>query len=472
MLRIALFAILSVGILLFFPSSSSILFPWVGGDYVVFRTIGDGWFNGLIPYKDLFDHKGPLMYLIQLVGTVLYPGKYGIWILELLCTVLILELIFRIGVEIAASKILNYISVLVALIFISAYIDGGNTVEQWSLPFQCLALLFFLRYFNKKTSLRWTALINGICFGSVALIRINDNCVICGIVAGMLIYFIRNKNIRDLLYSVLYFTLGILLALVPCIVYFAVHDALQQFIYCNFIFNVHYKAVWDGGFSAINIKNNLICLLPCIILMILVLYKKRVNPIFNLTFFLIALVTLSTFITGAAYSHYFLMAIPVAALCVQCSSRLKRYMKVLVFILVVAPVIYRNQGLPALRLEAIESHMASKMVLHQTEMFGCIPLAEADSVYAFGDFLVCSELLKQHSLPIGKYFFIQEKLATVDRVISDDIRDAFFKASPKWVVGTCDLRESDFFIGFDSLYDCVAGPDSNNEKCFIYRKKN
>ena len=41
--------------------------------------------EGKLPYRDLFDHKGPLLYLIQRVGIGLTPGSYiGVWILELI----------------------------------------------------------------------------------------------------------------------------------------------------------------------------------------------------------------------------------------------------------------------------------------------------------------------------------------------------------------------------------------------------
>lgn len=56
-------------IILFFCSKNSFLYffnDWV--DANAFFTMGKGMFNGLVPYKDLFEQKGPLLYLIYGIG--------------------------------------------------------------------------------------------------------------------------------------------------------------------------------------------------------------------------------------------------------------------------------------------------------------------------------------------------------------------------------------------------------------------
>ena len=65
-------------------SKASFLYPFNGwDDFNSFYTVGSGWANGLIPYKDLFEQKGPFLYLIFMIGYLISPYKFiGVFLLE------------------------------------------------------------------------------------------------------------------------------------------------------------------------------------------------------------------------------------------------------------------------------------------------------------------------------------------------------------------------------------------------------
>lgn len=69
--RIYLYALL-IGyacLLMFFCTKSSPLYiinDWY--DANAYFTMGKGMMNGAVPYRDLFDHKGPLLYLLYGIG--------------------------------------------------------------------------------------------------------------------------------------------------------------------------------------------------------------------------------------------------------------------------------------------------------------------------------------------------------------------------------------------------------------------
>lgn len=72
-----IFALSSLMILMF-NSRSSFLYPdngWV--DAQAFYTVGRGWMHGLIPYRDLFEQKGPLLYLLYGLGWLIDPHGFG-----------------------------------------------------------------------------------------------------------------------------------------------------------------------------------------------------------------------------------------------------------------------------------------------------------------------------------------------------------------------------------------------------------
>ena len=62
------------------------MYPFNGwDDFNSFYTVGSGWANGLIPYKDLFEQKGPLLYLIFMIGYLMSPYKFiGVFGIEVI----------------------------------------------------------------------------------------------------------------------------------------------------------------------------------------------------------------------------------------------------------------------------------------------------------------------------------------------------------------------------------------------------
>ena len=63
---------IAVGFTLVFSVSTSPLYPKYygatelidGGDSLQFQQIGKGWLEGKVPYRDMFDHKGPIIFLL------------------------------------------------------------------------------------------------------------------------------------------------------------------------------------------------------------------------------------------------------------------------------------------------------------------------------------------------------------------------------------------------------------------------
>ena len=65
------------------------LHPWICADTKidssVFRVVAFMMSKGFMPYRDSFDHKGPLLYIINWLGNnQIFNGK--LWIIEILMT--------------------------------------------------------------------------------------------------------------------------------------------------------------------------------------------------------------------------------------------------------------------------------------------------------------------------------------------------------------------------------------------------
>lgn len=80
-----LWCIGAAAVLLAVCSKSSPLYPlndWM--DANIFYTMGKAMMNGSVLYRDVFDHKGPLLYLIYGLGwCVDHTGFLGVFLLEI-----------------------------------------------------------------------------------------------------------------------------------------------------------------------------------------------------------------------------------------------------------------------------------------------------------------------------------------------------------------------------------------------------
>lgn len=86
-------------------------------DSSVFLYIGKMMQKGLLPYKDLFDHKGILLYFIEYLGILISPNNLnGIWLLELFNMIITTWIMFKIASLYTNDRMVKYISIVSVII--------------------------------------------------------------------------------------------------------------------------------------------------------------------------------------------------------------------------------------------------------------------------------------------------------------------------------------------------------------------
>ena len=142
-----------------------------GTDSVVFLYIGRIILNGGMPYRDAFDHKGPLVYLLDAAGLAV-GGVFGVWLLELLFLTVSTIFAYKTARFFAAPPIALFTTV-VAILWYTARCDS-NFCETWSVPFLLTSLYFWIRYLKSGCQIGKTATFTvGLCFAGVLLLKPN-----------------------------------------------------------------------------------------------------------------------------------------------------------------------------------------------------------------------------------------------------------------------------------------------------------
>ena len=84
--RIGLLALIIAAAVLFFCSKSSPAYPindWSAAN--IYFSAGKGMLAGRVMYRDLYDHKGPLIYALHALCALVCPADFtGVWVLEIL----------------------------------------------------------------------------------------------------------------------------------------------------------------------------------------------------------------------------------------------------------------------------------------------------------------------------------------------------------------------------------------------------
>ena len=142
-----------------------------GTDSTVFLYIGRLILNGGVPYRDAFDHKGPLVYLLDAFGLAIH-GVFGVWLLELLFLTVSAVFAYKTARLLAPSGIALFTAVI-ALLWYTARCDS-NFCETWSVPLLLISLYYWVRYLLEGCRIgNRAAFLVGFCFAGVLLLKPN-----------------------------------------------------------------------------------------------------------------------------------------------------------------------------------------------------------------------------------------------------------------------------------------------------------
>ena len=221
-------------------------------DSGVFLTISKGISSGMVPYRDFFDHKGPLLYFINWIGWEI--GKTsGVWFIEILLMSIAAFFSFK-TLKIFMSNKGAIAGTLLGMFSIVPFYEQGNLTEEYALPFIYIALFFFTDYFvkNTKISIKKLLLI-GACFGSSVLLRPNMFAVWLVFSPLILLTYLYKKHYDLIIRFIFYFFIGTSLVFSPFAYYLLKNGAFNEFISQFFLFNSLYAS--QGISISVFIKN-------------------------------------------------------------------------------------------------------------------------------------------------------------------------------------------------------------------------
>ncbi len=181
-----LFAALAAFAGLVLSTKSSFLYPlndWV--DVQCFFTVGRGVVHGLMPYRDLYEQKGPLVYLLYALGAAISENSFvGVFVVECLCFAAFLHLCGKIAETLTGLRGAYWpgAALPAVLIPLSPAFSHGGSAEELILPVFALGLWLVLRVLGRKDGFTDG---EGIALGLCAAAALWMKYTFCGLFLGL-----------------------------------------------------------------------------------------------------------------------------------------------------------------------------------------------------------------------------------------------------------------------------------------------
>ena len=281
-------------------------------DSSVFKTIALMMDKGYMPYRDSFDHKGPLLYVINYLGLKIAYYR-GVWVFEFSFMTITLFMLYKIA-RLKTGILSSILVALTAATMLFKYFEAGNLTEEYAMPFIAIGIYIFLDYLL-NTKISWYRLvISGASMGAVCLLRPNMIAVWLVFCSAIFFKTIAEKDWKQLGRFVLWFIVGVVLMVTPFAVWLAANGALQACIEDYIVFNMQYTSA-EGGRASLGAKwtsfftfaSNTIYIFA--LLGIIYNLKKKLFVDFTYAAYLIISLVLLC-LSGMTYPHYGMVLVP------------------------------------------------------------------------------------------------------------------------------------------------------------------
>lgn len=259
--RLLLLSMLFSALFLGICSKSSPLYPlndWV--DVHCFFTMGRGILEGIVPYRDLYEQKGPVLYFLFALSALISDRSFwGVFLMEAVTYGLFLYFCGRIAAIYLEEKPAVYFitAILGAVIPVSKAFSHGGGAEQLCLFMLAYSLWSVLASLHEKRPLSfWEAFLNGVFAAAVLYIKFTMLGFYMGLALFVLIWYPSEKySGKALLSTIGQFLLGVGAVSAVVFGYFAIHGAVADFMTVYFYNNLFLYPVETQGSKLELIEN-------------------------------------------------------------------------------------------------------------------------------------------------------------------------------------------------------------------------
>ena len=244
---------ISAALLLVCSKSSPLylLNDWM--DANIFFTTGKAMFSGRVLYRDVFDHKGPLLYALYGLGWLLHrTGFTGVWLLEVASFTAFLSVSQATVRRLTGPLHPGWMLVPAAALLGAPMLAHGGSAEEFCLPLLAVGLWGMAVLWQSQRPLSLAAvLVQGAAAGCLLWLKYTALGFCLVWVAAAAVLYARRGWLKTLPAACGAYLLGMGLATLPWLAYFVAHGALDSLWEVYFYDNLFLYAGQGGGPAAL-----------------------------------------------------------------------------------------------------------------------------------------------------------------------------------------------------------------------------
>ena len=240
-------------------------------DANVYLTLGRGILHGLAPYKDLYEQKGPLVYLVHAVAALISEESFiGVWFIEIVMAVVFAFFAWKtVKLCITPSKsAIVLMPMLISSVYTIGMMNFGDSSEEFSFPF--LVIIFYLvlkdsKYEPDRLPSRKSAFIIGLLTSVLFWVKYTFLGPVIGLCILMVIWTIKPRAWKKLGADIGLFLAGFAAFSIPIVIYLvatgSLDDMFTAYIYNNVVYYLD-KDLYDFALLRIPVIGKIV--LPCL----------------------------------------------------------------------------------------------------------------------------------------------------------------------------------------------------------------
>ncbi len=202
-------------------------------------TVGKGIIHGMLPYRDVFEQKGPLLLLLHAGAVLISDNSFlGVWILEIISCFFFLLFSLQILKIRMGKKALPVIPLLALIVFTSLSFEQGDSAEELCLPLLACGLAAGYRALREnRLPERHEWVLVGVTSGCVLWTKFSMLGFYIGWILALLLFAHKTGKKPELLRGIGWIAAGTIAVSLPILIWFAAErglfDLFEVYFYDN-----------------------------------------------------------------------------------------------------------------------------------------------------------------------------------------------------------------------------------------------